>query len=477
MTQYEPVIGLEVHVQLATRSKLFCACPTGFGAPPNSRVCPVCLGHPGVLPVPNREAISLAIRMGLALGCEIAPTSVWSRKNYFYPDLPKGYQITQYDQPICAGGSLAIHLEDGAKDVRRIALTRIHLEEDAGKSKHPEQSGEMHTLIDLNRAGTPLIEIVSEPDLRSAEEAVAYLMALRQLVQYTGVGDGNMEEGNFRCDANVSVRPVGQERLGSRVELKNINSFRFVERGIRYEIERQIVEVEAGRAVEQETRLWDVQAERTRPMRGKEDAQDYRYFPEPDLPPLVIDPAWIGAMRASMPELPEARRQRFVEQYALPASDADVLTQTRALADYFEEVARSAGDARSSANWVRGDLLARWSKGDPPVPAARLADLLVLVRDGVLSVRLAKEAFEEMCETGDAPAEIVARHGWTMVADEDALQLLVDQVLRDHPEEVAAFRDGKDKLFHFFAGQARKVSRGQADPVRRKELLERALRG
>ena len=477
MTQYEPVIGLEAHVQLATRSKLFCACPTGFGAPPNSRVCPVCLGHPGVLPVPNREAISLAIRMGLALGCEIAPTSVWSRKNYFYPDLPKGYQITQYDQPICAGGSLAIHLEDGAKDVRRIALTRIHLEEDAGKSKHPEQSGEMHTLIDLNRAGTPLIEIVSEPDLRSAEEAVAYLMALRQLVQYTGVGDGNMEEGNFRCDANVSVRPVGQERLGSRVELKNINSFRFVERGIRYEIERQIVEVEAGRAVEQETRLWDVQAERTRPMRGKEDAQDYRYFPEPDLPPLVIDPAWIGAMRASMPELPEARRQRFVEQYALPASDADVLTQTRALADYFEEVARSAGDARSSANWVRGDLLARWSKGDPPVPAARLADLLVLVRDGVLSVRLAKEAFEEMCETGDAPAEIVARHGWTMVADEDALQLLVDQVLRDHPAEVAAFRDGKDKLFHFFAGQARKVSRGQADPVRLKELLERALRG
>jgi aspartyl-tRNA(Asn)/glutamyl-tRNA(Gln) amidotransferase subunit B len=477
MTQYEPVIGLEVHVQLATRSKLFCACPTGFGAPPNSQVCPVCLGHPGVLPVPNREAISLAIRMGLALGCGIAPVSVWSRKNYFYPDLPKGYQITQYDQPICTGGALAIRLGDGAEEVRRIALTRIHLEEDAGKSKHPEQSGEMHTLIDLNRAGTPLIEIVSEPDLRSAEEAVAYLMALRQLVQYTGVGDGNMEEGNFRCDANVSVRPVGQERLGSRVELKNMNSFRFVERAIRYEIERQIGELEAGDAVEQETRLWDVQAERTRPMRGKEDAQDYRYFPEPDLPPLMIDPAWIDAMRASMPELPEGRRQRFVEQYALSASDAEVLTQTRALADYFEEVARGVGDARSSANWVRGDVLARWSKGDPPVPAARLAELLVLVRDGVLSARLAKEAFEEMCETGDAPAEIVGRRGWTMVADEDALQLLVDQVLRDHPAEVAAFRDGKDKLFHFFVGQAMKVSRGQADPVRLKELLERALRG
>lgn len=477
MTRYEPVIGLEVHVQLATRSKLFCACPTGFGAPPNSQVCPVCLGHPGVLPVPNREAISLAIRMGLALGCDIAPVSIWSRKNYFYPDLPKGYQITQYDRPICTGGSLAIRLEEAPDEERRIALTRIHLEEDAGKSKHPEQSGEMHTLIDLNRAGTPLIEIVSEPDLRSAEEAVAYLMALRQLVQYTGVGDGNMEEGNFRCDANVSVRPIGQERLGSRVELKNMNSFRFVERAIRYEIGRQIAELEAGRGIEQETRLWDVQAERTRSLRGKEDAQDYRYFPEPDLPPLVVDPAWIEAVRASMPELPEARRRRFIEQYGLSAADASVLAQTRALADYFEDVAQAAGDARTSANWVRGDLLARWSKGDPPVPAARLAELLVLVRDGVLSARLAKEAFEEMCETGEAPAEIVARHGWTMVADEDALQSLVDQALRDHPAEVAAFREGKDKLFHFFVGQVMKASRGQADPVRLKELLERALRG
>lgn len=504
MTRYEPVIGLEVHVQLLTRTKLFCACPTRFGARSNTQVCPVCLGHPGVLPTPNRDAISLAIRMGLSLGCAIAPVSVWSRKNYFYPDLPKGYQITQYDRPICVGGTLLIHVDEGGRShsrsdqpdlERSIHLTRIHLEEDAGKSKHPEQANESRTLIDLNRAGTPLIEIVSEPELRSAEEAVAYLMALRQLVQYTGVGDGNMEEGSFRCDANVSVRPVGRETLGTRVELKNMNSFRFVERAIRYEIERQISEIEAGRAIEQQTRLWDVQAERTRPMRGKEDAHDYRYFPEPDLPLLVIDPDWIESVRKELPELPEARRARFAAQYSLTSPETVVLTQTRALADYFEEVVRGTGDARESANWVRGDVLARRSKGEAPaeetgsvemdraesssfpVSAARLVALVRLVLEGKLSGRLARQAFEEMCETGDAPADVVARHGWALVSDRDALQALVDQVLRDNPAELAAFREGKDKLFNFFVGQVMKVSRGQADPVRLKELLEHALRG
>jgi aspartyl-tRNA(Asn)/glutamyl-tRNA(Gln) amidotransferase subunit B len=475
---YEAVIGLEIHAQLQTRTKIFCGCGTDFGAAPNSQVCPVCLGLPGALPVLNRQAVEYAIRAALALGCSIQSESIFARKNYFYPDLPKGYQISQYERPLALGGGLEISAGGAA---RRIGLTRIHMEEDAGKSLHEGFfDSDRRTYVDYNRSGVPLIEIVSEPDMRSAAEAADFFSILRERLVWIGVNDGNMEEGSLRCDANVSVRPVGQEKFGTKVEVKNVNSFRYLEKAIDYEIERQIEVVGAGGRVIQETRLWDSAAGRTQSMRSKEEAHDYRYFPEPDLPPLVVDAVRIQAVRTMMPELPDARRRRFVAQYAIPEYDAGVLTQSAALADYFEATASASGSAKMASNWIMGELLRTMNDrgqkiGQVTLTPVALAGLIALIDKGTISSSIAKDVFARMYDSGRSADEIVAAEGLAQIGDEGAVVGIVRDVLARHGDAVAQYRAGKMQTFGFLVGQVMKASGGKADPKLANQLLKREL--
>jgi aspartyl-tRNA(Asn)/glutamyl-tRNA(Gln) amidotransferase subunit B len=477
MMEWETVIGLEIHAQLATKSKIFSGAATAYGAEPNTQACAIDLGLPGVLPVLNREAVRMAAMFGLAIGANVARRSVFARKNYFYPDLPKGYQISQYELPVVQKGELTIDLDDGTSKV--IGITRAHLEEDAGKSLHEDFHGQSG--IDLNRAGTPLLEIVSEPDLRSAKEAVAYMKKLHQMVVYLGICDGNMQEGSFRCDANVSVRRKGDPKFGTRAEIKNLNSFRFVERAIEFEIERQIDLIESGGKVVQETRLYDPDKGETRSMRGKEEANDYRYFPDPDLLPLVIDEDFIAAARADLPELPDAKKRRFMSRYGLSAYDAGVLTASRALGAYYEAtVAALGGEPKLCANWVMGDLSAFLNKenrdvADSPVGAAQLAGLLRRIQDRTISGKIAKDVFEALwAGEGDADA-IIEKRGLKQITDTSAIEKVIDEVIAANPEQLAQYRAGKDKLFGFFVGQVMKLSKGKANPQQVNDLLAQKL--
>ena len=476
--QWEAVIGLELHAQLATRTKIFSGASTAYGAEANTQACAIDLGMPGMLPVLNERAVRFAVRLGLALDAEVAGRSVFARKNYFYPDLPKGYQISQYEIPVVGTGHLDIELEDGSR--KRIGVTRAHLEEDAGKSLHEGFTG--MSGIDLNRAGTPLLEIVSEPEMRSAKEAVAYMKKMHSLVRYLGICDGNMQEGSFRCDANVSVRPVGQLEFGTRAELKNLNSFRFVERAINFEIERQIELIEDGGTVVQETRLFDPDRGETRSMRGKEEAHDYRYFPDPDLLPLEITPAFIDEVRAELPELPDAKRARFAGDYGLPDYDAGVLTSARELADYFEAVAAGCGDAKLAANWVMGEFSGALNKAgldiaDSPVDAEALAGLLRRIVDETISGKIAKEVFEAMWQgEGDADT-VIADRGLEQVTDSSAIEAMVDEAIAANPQQLEQYRAGKTKLMGFFVGQVMKASGGKANPQQVNEILKQRLDG
>jgi len=473
---WETVIGLEIHVQLATLSKIFSGAATAYGAAPNSQACAVDLGLPGVLPVLNRAAVDMAIRLGLALEAEIAPTSVFARKNYFYPDLPKGYQISQYELPIVARGRLPIRLPDGSERV--INVTRAHLEEDAGKSVHDAYPGA--TGIDLNRAGTPLLEVVSEPEMRSPEEAVAYMRTMHMLVRYLGICDGNMQEGSFRCDANVSVRRAGSQTLGTRTEIKNLNSFRFLEKAIQFEVERQIELLEGGGKVVQETRLYDAERDETRSMRSKEDAHDYRYFPDPDLLPVVVSASRIDEARATLPELPWARRERYVSEYGLTASDADALAQDRAIADYYEALLAVAGDARLAANWLNGEVFAALNRGGVtieacPVAADALGLLLQRVRDGTVSGSLAKQVFDAMWNGEGSADDVIESRGLRQLNDSGALAAIIDSVISESPQQVEQYRAGKDKVFGYFVGQVMKKSQGKANPQQVNDLLKEKL--
>jgi len=476
---WETVIGLEIHAQLATRSKIFSGSATAFGAAPNAQANLVDLGYPGVLPVLNGAAVRMAVMFGLAIGAQVAARSVFARKNYFYPDLPKGYQISQYELPIVAGGHVDIVLEDGS--AKRVAVTRAHLEEDAGKSLHeglPGLSG-----IDLNRAGTPLIEIVSEPDMRSAKEAVAYMKKVHTLVRYLRICDGNMQEGSFRCDANVSVRPAGSEKLGTRAEIKNINSFRFVEKAINYEVARQIEVLQGGGKVVQETRLYDPDRGETRSMRSKEEANDYRYFPDPDLLPVEIDGAYIDGVRAQLPELPDQKAQRFATQYGLSPYDALVLTVSTELADYYEQVVRTlGGEPKLAANWVSGDLSGFLNRdgldiNHARVAAAALAGLLARVRDNTISGKIAKEVFEAMWQEQQGADAIIAARGLQQITDDGPIEQAIAAVMAANPAQLADYRAGKDKLFGFFVGQVMKATQGKANPARLNELLKKMLGG
>ncbi|HEY8605685.1 MAG TPA: Asp-tRNA(Asn)/Glu-tRNA(Gln) amidotransferase subunit GatB [Noviherbaspirillum sp.] len=485
--QWEIVIGLETHAQLSTESKIFSGASTRFGAAPNTQASPVDLALPGVLPVMNKGAVEKAIQFGLAIGATVAPKSIFARKNYFYPDLPKGYQISQYEIPVVQGGRVSFVLEqDGKAELRSVQLTRAHLEEDAGKSLHEDYHG--MTGIDLNRAGTPLLEIVTEPDMRSAAEAVAYAKALHSLVVWLGICDGNMQEGSFRCDANVSVRPRGQAEYGTRCEIKNLNSFRFLEEAINYEVRRQIELIEDGGRVVQETRLYDPDRKETRSMRSKEDAQDYRYFPDPDLPPLVIAQEWIERVRSAMPELPGAMRERFVNDYGLPEYDAAVLTQSKAMAGYFEAVVAKAGkeQAKPAANWMMGDVSSTLNRegvdmAEAPVQAAQLALLLQRIADGTISNKIAKEVFAAMWEAkSDNPAladEIIESKGLKQISDTGALEKIVDEVLAANAKSVEEYRSGKEKAFNAIIGQAMKATKGKANPAQLTELLKKKLAG
>ncbi len=474
--QWETVIGLEIHAQLATKSKIFSGAATAYGAEPNTQACAIDLGLPGVLPVLNEDAVRMAVKFGLAIGATVAPRSVFARKNYFYPDLPKGYQISQYDLPVVSTGQLVIEV-DGVE--KTIGITRAHLEEDAGKSLHEDFHG--FSGIDLNRAGTPLLEIVSEPDLRSAKEAVAYMKKLHALVRYLEICDGNMQEGSFRCDANVSIRPKGQETFGTRAEIKNLNSFRFVEKAINFEIERQIEILEAGGTVVQETRLYDSVKDETRSMRSKEEANDYRYFPDPDLLPLEITTGFIETVTTTLPELPDAKRTRFQSQYGLNAYDAGVLTATRELADYYEAVVKVADcDAKLCANWVMGDLAAALNKagldiGESPVQPERLAGLVRRIADDTISGKMAKEVFETLWTSADAADAIIERQGLKQITDTGAIEAIIDQIIAANPDQVAGYRAGKEKLFGFFVGQAMKATQGKANPAQLNELLKQKL--
>ena len=478
MTAYETVIGLECHAQLLTRTKLFCGCRVSFGDPPNTNICPVCIGLPGALPVLNRRAVELAARMSHAVACDVKETSVFARKNYFYPDLPKGYQISQYDHPIAEHGTVTFELDGSEKTVR---LERIHMEEDAGKLLHDGfQGSDKKSAVDFNRSGVPLIEIVSRPDMRSPEEATRYAQALKEILEYTEVSDADMEKGNFRCDGNVSVRPEGASELGTKVELKNLNSFRFLGRALAFEVDRQIELIESGGRVTQETRLYDPERDITVTMRTKEEAHDYRYFPEPDLPPLHLEEAWLRDSRASLPELPRARRERLQKQYALPSYDAEVLTASRALADYFETAVEHSKNATGKAvsNWVMSEVLRQLKETgsavtDFAVSPEHFGALVGLVEAGTISGKIGKEVFEKMVETAEAPGVIIEREGLSQISDASAITEMAREVIEKNPEQVAELKAGKDKVLGWLVGQVMKASRGKANPqLARSTLVE-----
>ncbi len=487
--EFEAVIGLEVHAQLLTRSKLFCCCSTQFNAPPNSHTCPVCLGLPGSLPVLNREAVDMAVRAALALGCEVNPVSIFARKNYFYPDLPKGYQISQYDRPLAEHGRVGVFTgvrTQAGNILNRVekffGITRLHLEEDAGKSIHegmPDSGSKSY--VDLNRCGTPLAEIVSEPDFRTSQEAYDYVTHLRRTLLFLGVCDGNMEEGSLRCDANVSVRPKGSDKFGTKVEIKNLNSFRFLQKALDYEIERQAKLVSEGTRIVQETRLWDETRGSTFPMRSKEEAHDYRYFPEPDLPPLKLDSGRIAAIKDTLPELPHAKTVRFMNEFGLSSDDAFLLTASSALAGYFEECAQASGNAKAAANWIMGDLAYALKNAGIeiercPVSAHSLAALIRRVDSGDISGKIGKTVFEEMYRTGENPDVVITRLGLVQVSDEASLLSVVEKVLQASPKQLAEYRSGREKVFGYFVGQVMKETRGQANPQKVNELLMRKLK-
>lgn len=474
---YEAVIGLEVHAQLLTGSKIFCSCSASFGQQPNSATCSVCLGLPGALPVLNKRAVEFALKMILAVGGEVGKQSVFARKNYFYPDLPKGYQISQYDKPIGLGGAISF-VDDGI--AKNINLTRIHLEEDAGKSLHPESSSQDYTRVDVNRCGTPLIEIVSEPEIRTPHEAFLYLHSLKQIVEYLGICDGNMEEGSLRCDANISIRPVGDNRLGTKTEVKNMNSIRGVERAITYEIGRQIAVVSSGGTIEQQTLLYNDSDGKCYPMRSKEESHDYRYFPDPDLVRLSIDDTWIAEVAASQPELPMTRRQRFTGEYGIPAYDAEVLTTTRQLADYFESVVGTCSDAKAASNWIMTEVLARLKDqqtgiSEFAITPLRLGELIGKIKEKVITGKMAKDLFELMLSDKRHVDVIISEKGLAPVTDSGDLEKLIDEIIADHPDEVARYREGKTKLFAFFVGQLMKATQGKADPQTAGALLRARL--
>jgi aspartyl-tRNA(Asn)/glutamyl-tRNA(Gln) amidotransferase subunit B len=484
MAGWETVIGLECHVELNTRTKMFCGCPNTFGAEPNTNVCPVCLGHPGSLPVPNAAAIASIVTIGLALGSTIAPRSLFHRKNYFYPDMPKNYQISQYDLPICVGGHLDVDLPDGSTS--RVGITRVHMEEDTGKTTHGSASGRIHdagsALVDYNRAGVPLVECVSEPDIRSAEEAGAYLRELRATLEALGVSDVRMEEGSLRCDANISVRATGSAELGTKVEIKNMNSVRSLERALRFEADRQVAALEAGQPLVQETRHWDEDSGSTRSMRSKEEAFDYRYFPEPDIPALAPEPAWVEELRAGLPELPRARRERYARDLGLKPGVARVLVGDRGAVALFEATTALGAPAPAAANWITQDLAGLANKAgvplaDAPVTARHVADLIGLLDADAISGAGAKQALEEAFETGDPIGAIVDRRGLRQVSDAGELGGIVDEVLAEHPDEVATFRGGKESVLGFLVGQVMKRSGGSANPKLAQELLRERLQG
>jgi len=478
--KYEAVIGLEVHAQLSTNTKIFCSCSNKFGSRPNSNVCPVCLGMPGVLPVLNKQVVEYAIRMGLATNCSITTKSIFARKNYFYPDLPKGYQISQYEEPICQHGYVDIELSNGS--TKRIGVTRIHMEEDAGKSIHDAGN---ETLVDVNRCGTPLLEIVSEPDMRSAEEASKYLISIWQTVKYLGICDGNMEEGSLRCDANVSVRLKGETKLGTKAELKNMNSFRNVERAIEYEIKRQIDLIEEGGAVVQQTLLWNADKNVATPMRSKEEAHDYRYFPDPDLVPVVVNKEWIASVEKELPELPVARRKRFVETFKLPPYDAEVLTQEKELADYFESSLnglskKNEENYKSVSNWVMADVLRvvndeKISISDFPVSPEHLSAMVNFITDGTISGKIAKDVFAEMLKSKEHPKVIIERKGLVQISDTSAIETEIDAILSKFPNEISRYRGGEGKLMGFFVGETMKVMKGKGNPKVINEILRKKL--
>ncbi|MBW5449390.1 Asp-tRNA(Asn)/Glu-tRNA(Gln) amidotransferase subunit GatB [Cohnella sp. CFH 77786] len=477
MNKYETVVGLEVHVELHTNSKIFCGCSTSFGAPPNTHTCPVCLGHPGVLPVLNRQAVEYAMKAAMAINCEIADWCKFDRKNYFYPDSPKAYQISQYDQPIGRNGWIDIEVNGVAK---RIGITRLHLEEDAGKLTHVE--GGYASLVDFNRVGTPLLEIVSEPDIRSPEEAKAYLEKLKAIMQYCDVSDVKMEQGSLRCDANISLRPYGQKEFGTRAELKNMNSFRGVQRGLEYEQMRQADVLESGGAVVQETRRWDESQGKTFSMRGKEEAHDYRYFPDPDLVRVHIDEEWKARVRASIPELPDARQARYIQEYGLSSYDAGVLTASMKLADFFEDSLRYTSDAKASANWIMGELLAYLNANnlefeDVKITGQGLGEMIQLIEKGTISTKIAKTVFKGMVETGKSPQQIVEEQGLVQISDEGAILAIVDAVIAANPQSVEDFRGGKDKAIGFLVGQIMKETKGKANPGLVNKLLMERLKG
>jgi aspartyl-tRNA(Asn)/glutamyl-tRNA(Gln) amidotransferase subunit B len=474
--KYETVIGLEVHVELHTKTKIFCGCAVSFGAPPNTNTCPVCLGHPGVLPVLNRQAVEYAIKAAMALNCEIADVSKFDRKNYFYPDSPKAYQISQYDQPIGQNGWIDIEVNGQTK---RIGITRLHLEEDAGKLTHVD--GGSASLVDFNRVGTPLLEIVSEPDLRSPEEARAYLEKLRAIMLYCEVSDVKMEEGSLRCDANISLRPFGQARFGTRTELKNMNSFRGVQRALEYEEWRQADVLDSGGEIVQETRRWDEAKEKTISMRGKEESHDYRYFPDPDLVRVEIDQAWKDRIRASIPELPDARKKRYTETYGLPSYDAEVITASKKLADFFEESLRYTQDAKAAANWIMGDLLGYLNANGLEIDQVKitgqgLGEMIGLIEKGTISGKIAKTVFKEMIESGKRPQEIVEEKGLVQISDEGAIKEIVLKVIAENAQSVADYKAGKEKAIGFLVGQVMKASRGKANPGLVNKLLAEALK-
>ncbi|MBM3804441.1 MAG: Asp-tRNA(Asn)/Glu-tRNA(Gln) amidotransferase subunit GatB [Acidimicrobiia bacterium] len=476
--RYEAVIGLEVHAQLLTKTKIFCTCSTAFGAPPNTNTCPVCLGFPGALPVLNREAAIMASKAALALGCKLNPVSIFARKNYFYPDLPKGYQISQFDRPLAEHGSITIGSNGSSKQVR---IKRVHMEEDAGKSIHDGfADSSRYSYIDLNRSGTPLIEIVSEPDLHSPDETHDYLTRMKVILEYLEVCDGNMEEGSLRCDANVSVRLAGESKLGIKTELKNLNSFRFLKNALEYEISRQIQVLEEGGAVVQETRLWNTAEHRTVSMRSKEEAHDYRYFPEPDLPPLVIDNAWESEIRASMPELPDAKRARFISQYGLPEYDASVLTTSRALADFFEETVSLCQSAKAASNWIMGDLLRDLKEfnrtiGESPVRPRAIADLIRLIESGEISGKMGKDVFEAMFRERKSPQEVIAERGLKQITDLGTLERIIREIVAANAKTYEQYKSGKKAALGFFVGQVMKATQGQANPQLVNELLRKIL--